>query len=200
MDCRPPAQPAANRCMTRIVRSFSIGRSIGMKMSSNFWQRALRTLIPQARWIIPRFHSSATCSCCVCRAVVGRAWQHDEALPLTPGGPRAHSRRIYARSRTSAKLPFTHEERFTGYLSVWTFCQSRWRTLSASTPPAEPRANPSSSRTRKEDVDVWTSVIVRSFAGCGLHRGDMSFRSPMVMASSPGVSVSIMAPKGWGRR
>jgi phenylacetate-CoA ligase len=25
----------------------------------------------------------------------------------------------------------------------------------------------------KEDVDVWTSVMVRCFAGCGLHRGDI---------------------------
>ncbi|MGA2673161.1 MAG: phenylacetate--CoA ligase [Terracidiphilus sp.] len=25
----------------------------------------------------------------------------------------------------------------------------------------------------KEDVDVWTSVLVRCFAGCGLHRGDI---------------------------
>jgi phenylacetate-CoA ligase len=25
----------------------------------------------------------------------------------------------------------------------------------------------------KEDVDVWTSVLVRCFAGCGLHRGDV---------------------------
>jgi phenylacetate-CoA ligase len=25
----------------------------------------------------------------------------------------------------------------------------------------------------KEDIDVWTSVLVRSFAGCGLHHGDI---------------------------
>ena len=25
----------------------------------------------------------------------------------------------------------------------------------------------------KEDIDVWTSVLVRCFAGCGLHRGDI---------------------------
>jgi phenylacetate-CoA ligase len=43
------------------------------------------------------------------------------------------------------------------------------------------------------DVQVWTSVMVRSFAACGLHKGD-------VIQNAYGPSAPTTAPKGWARR
>ena len=44
-----------------------------------------------------------------------------------------------------------------------------WRTSCGCTPRAAPPASPSWWPTRAQDLDVWTSVMVRAFAACGLH-------------------------------
>ncbi len=52
----------------------------------------------------------------------------------------------------------------------------------------------------KEDVDVWTSVMVSLYGQLRVASWRHMFRTPMAMASLPAAWVSTMALKGWGRR
>jgi len=52
----------------------------------------------------------------------------------------------------------------------------------------------------KEDVEVWTSVMVRCLAGCGLHRGDIVQNAYGYGLFNRGPGRSLRAPKRWERR
>jgi phenylacetate-CoA ligase len=105
------------------------------------------------------------------RAVVTRAWQQVEHFRsrladrgLTPGDIRS--------LEDIAKLPFTVKSDLRDTYPFGLF---------ASVMKDVVRLHASSGTTGKpivvaytqEDIDVWTSVLVRCFAGCGLHRGDI---------------------------
>jgi phenylacetate-CoA ligase len=105
------------------------------------------------------------------QAVVARAWQHvplfrsrmDE-LGLTPGDIRSLDDIV--------KLPFTLKSDLRDNYPFGLFASPMKDVV---------RLHASSGTTGKpivvaytqEDVDVWTSVLVRALAGCGLHRGDI---------------------------
>uniref|UniRef100_UPI0035A36BD8 phenylacetate--CoA ligase family protein n=1 Tax=Cupriavidus basilensis TaxID=68895 RepID=UPI0035A36BD8 len=105
------------------------------------------------------------------RSVVTRAWQHVELFRsrmdergITPDDIRS--------LEDIAKLPFTVK---TDLRDTYPF------GLFASPMKDVVRLHASSGTTGKpivvaytqEDLDVWTSVLVRALAGCGLHRGDI---------------------------
>jgi phenylacetate-CoA ligase len=105
------------------------------------------------------------------QAVVTRAWQQvklfrsrmDE-IGLTPNEIRS--------LEDIAKLPFTQKSDLRDNYPFGLFASPMKDVV---------RLHASSGTTGKpivvaytqEDVDVWTSVLVRCFAGCGLHRGDI---------------------------
>jgi phenylacetate-CoA ligase len=105
------------------------------------------------------------------QAVVTRAWQHvklfrsrmDE-LGLTPDDVRS--------LEDIVKLPFTQKSDLRDNYPFGLFASPMKDVV---------RLHASSGTTGKpivvaytqEDVDVWTSVLVRCLAGCGLHRGDI---------------------------
>jgi phenylacetate-CoA ligase len=105
------------------------------------------------------------------RSVVARTWQHVELfrsrmdeLGITPDDIRS--------LEDIAKLPFTKK---TDLRDTYPF------GLFASPMKDIVRLHASSGTTGKpivvsytqEDLNVWTSVLVRALAGCGLHRGDI---------------------------
>jgi phenylacetate-CoA ligase len=105
------------------------------------------------------------------RAVVARAWQHVrlfrsrmEERGLTPDD--VHS------LDDIVKLPFTQKSDLRDNYPFGLFASPMKDVV---------RLHASSGTTGKpivvaytqEDVDVWTSVLVRCLAGCGLHRGDI---------------------------
>jgi phenylacetate-CoA ligase len=105
------------------------------------------------------------------QSVVARTWQHVELfrsrmdeLGITPGDIRS--------LEDIAKLPFTKK---TDLRDTYPF------GLFASPMKDVVRLHASSGTTGKpivvaytqEDLNVWTSVLVRALAGCGLHRGDI---------------------------
>jgi phenylacetate-CoA ligase len=105
------------------------------------------------------------------QAVVTRAWQHVELFQsrlagrgLTPGD--IHS------VEDIAKLPFTLKSDLRDTYPFGLFASPmkdvvRLHVSSGTT------GKPIVVAYTKEDVDVWTSVLVRSLAGCGLHHGDI---------------------------
>jgi phenylacetate-CoA ligase len=105
------------------------------------------------------------------QAVVTRAWNHVELfrsrmdeLGITPEDIRS--------LEDIAKLPFTQKSDLRDTYPFGLFASSMKDVV---------RLHASSGTTGKpivvaytqEDVDVWSSVLVRAFAGCGLHRGDI---------------------------
>jgi len=105
------------------------------------------------------------------KAVVARAWQHVELFQsrladrgLAPGDIRALD--------DVAKLPFTEKRDLRDTYPFGLFASPmkdvvRLHVSSGTT------GKPIVVAYTKEDVDVWTSVLVRSLAGCGLHHGDI---------------------------
>jgi phenylacetate-CoA ligase len=105
------------------------------------------------------------------RAVVARAWQHVkhfrsrlEERGLTPEDLRSLD--------DVAKLPFTEKSDLRDTYPFGLFASPmkdvvRLHASSGTT------GKPIVVAYTKEDVEVWTSVLVRCFAGCGLHRGDI---------------------------
>ena len=105
------------------------------------------------------------------KAVVARAWQHvnlfrsrmDE-LGLSPDNLRSLA--------DISRLPFTTKSDLRDTYPFGLFASPMKDVV---------RLHGSSGTTGKpivvaytqQDVDVWTSVLVRAFAGCGLHRGDI---------------------------
>jgi len=105
------------------------------------------------------------------KAVVARAWQHvnlfrsrmDE-LGISPDDIRSLA--------DISKLPFTKKSDLRDTYPFGLFASPMKDVV---------RLHGSSGTTGKpivvaytqEDVDVWSSVLVRAFAGCGLHRGDI---------------------------
>jgi len=105
------------------------------------------------------------------KAVVARAWQHvklfrsrmDE-LGITPDDIRSLA--------DISRLPFTKKSDLRDTYPFGLFASPMKDVV---------RLHGSSGTTGKpivvaytqEDVDVWSSVLVRCFAGCGLHRGDI---------------------------
>jgi phenylacetate-CoA ligase len=105
------------------------------------------------------------------RSVVTRAWQHVELfrsrmdeLGITPDDIRS--------LEDIAKLPFTKKSDLRDTYPFGLFASPMKDVV---------RLHASSGTTGKpivvaytqEDLDVWTSVLVRALAGCGLHRGDI---------------------------
>jgi phenylacetate-CoA ligase len=105
------------------------------------------------------------------QAVVTRAWQHVELfrsrmdeLGMTPADLRSLD--------DIAKLPFTKKSDLRDTYPFGLFASPMKDVV---------RLHASSGTTGKpivvaytqEDVNVWTSVLVRALAGCGLHRGDI---------------------------
>jgi phenylacetate-CoA ligase len=105
------------------------------------------------------------------QAVVARAWQHVELFRsrmeergLAPCDIRT--------LEDIAKLPFTVKSDLRDTYPFGLFASPmkdvvRLHASSGTT------GKPIVVAYTKEDVDVWTSVLVRCFAGCGLHRGDI---------------------------
>jgi phenylacetate-CoA ligase len=105
------------------------------------------------------------------QAVVTRAWQHVEHFQS-----RLAERRLAPQDIRSlediAKLPFTvkNDLRDTYPFGLFASPMKDVVRLHASSGTT---GKPIVVAYTKEDLDVWTSVIVRCFAGCGLHRGDI---------------------------
>jgi phenylacetate-CoA ligase len=105
------------------------------------------------------------------RAVVERAYQHVELFRT-----RMEERNLKPEEISSiddiAKLPFTLKSDLRDTYPFGLFASPmkdvvRLHVSSGTT------GKPIVVAYTKEDVDVWTSVMVRCFAGCGLHRGDI---------------------------
>jgi phenylacetate-CoA ligase len=105
------------------------------------------------------------------QAVVTRAWQHVEHFQL-----RLAERGLAPQDIRSlediAKLPFTVKNDLRDTYPFGLFASPmkdvvRLHVSSGTT------GKPIVVAYTKEDLDVWTSVIVRCLAGCGLHRGDI---------------------------
>jgi len=105
------------------------------------------------------------------QAVVARAWQHVEHFQS-----RLAERGLAPQDIRSlediAKLPFTvkNDLRDTYPFGLFASPMKDVVRLHASSGTT---GKPIVVAYTKEDLDVWTSVIVRCLAGCGLHRGDI---------------------------
>jgi phenylacetate-CoA ligase len=105
------------------------------------------------------------------QAVVARAWEHVDLFRS-----RMDERGLVPEDIRSveeiAKLPFTLKSDLRDTYPFGLFASPmkdvvRLHVSSGTT------GKPIVVAYTKEDVDVWTSVMVRCFAGCGLHRGDI---------------------------
>jgi phenylacetate-CoA ligase len=105
------------------------------------------------------------------KAVVARAWQHVELFQSRLADRGLAPQDIRALDDV-AKLPFTEKRDLRDTYPFGLFASPmkdvvRLHVSSGTT------GKPIVVAYTKEDVDVWTSVLVRSLAGCGLHHGDI---------------------------
>jgi phenylacetate-CoA ligase len=105
------------------------------------------------------------------QAVVARAWQQVKFFQsrlaerrLTPGDIRS--------LEDVAKLPFTTKNDLRDTYPNGLFA-SPMRDVVRLHASSGTTGKPIVVAYTKEDIDVWTSVLVRCLAGCGLHRGDI---------------------------
>ena len=131
------------------------------------------------------------------QAVVTRAWQHVKLFR-----DRMDERGLAPEDICSlddiAKLPFTQKSDLRDTYPFGLFASPMKDVV---------RLHASSGTTGKpivvaytqEDVDVWTSVLVRCFAGCGLHRGDIIQIAYGYGLFTGGLGAHYGA-EGWARR
>ena len=106
------------------------------------------------------------------KAMVQRAYDHVAAVPPAHGGARPGAAGRADAGRHGPKLPFTVKTdlRDTYPFGLFASPMKDIVRLHASTGTT---GKPIVVAYTQEDIDVWSNVMMRSFAACGLHAGDV---------------------------